>query len=60
MSNASISTADLHQHLTDADLTVVDLRPSAAYNGWRLGTETRGGHIPGAVSFPQSCLSAAR
>lgn len=33
---------------------VVDARPTAAYNGWRLGQETRGGHIPGAVAFPQS------
>ncbi len=33
---------------------VVDARPTAAYNGWRLCSESRGGHIPGAVSFPQS------
>jgi len=33
---------------------VVDARPIAAYNGWRLHDEARGGHIPGAVTFPQS------
>ncbi|GMQ85079.1 MAG: rhodanese-like domain-containing protein [Acidimicrobiia bacterium] len=33
---------------------VVDARPTAAYNGWCLGDESRGGHIPGAVAFPQS------
>lgn len=33
---------------------IVDARPTAAYNGWRLRNEARGGHIPGAVAFPQS------
>ncbi len=33
---------------------VVDARPTAAFNGWKLGPEARGGHIPGAVAFPQS------
>ncbi len=28
----------------------------AAYNGWRLGAEPRGGHIPGAVAFPGEWL----
>jgi len=32
----------------------VDIRPSAAYNGWKLQNEMRGGHIRGAVSFPSS------
>ncbi len=35
-------------------IRVIDARPTAAYNGWRLGSEARGGHIPGAVAFPQS------
>ena len=38
------------------DLTIVDVRPLAAYNGWRLGGEARGGHIPGAVAFPSAWL----
>lgn len=29
----------------------------AAYNGWRLQGEARGGHIPGAVAFPREWLS---
>ncbi|MFV1963761.1 MAG: rhodanese-like domain-containing protein, partial [Acidimicrobiia bacterium] len=33
---------------------VIDARPTAAFNGWKLGPEARGGHIPGAVAFPQS------
>jgi thiosulfate/3-mercaptopyruvate sulfurtransferase len=32
--------------------TTVDVRPLAAFNGWRLHGEARGGHIPGAAAFP--------
>jgi molybdopterin synthase sulfurtransferase len=31
---------------------IIDIRPIAAYNGWVLRTEPRGGHIPGAIAFP--------
>jgi 3-mercaptopyruvate sulfurtransferase SseA len=48
----TISTADLAQSLGDPDLVVVDLRPMAAYNGWQLNGEARGGHIEGAVACP--------
>jgi thiosulfate/3-mercaptopyruvate sulfurtransferase len=51
-----ISTAELRQRLTEPNLVVVDVRPTPAYNGWRLGGESRGGHIPGAVAFPISWL----
>jgi len=37
-----------------SQVCVVDARPTAAFNGWRLCDEERGGHIPGAVAFPQS------
>ena len=30
----------------------IDIRPTAGFNGWKLGDEARGGHIPGAISFP--------
>ena len=52
----SISTHELRDQLGDPDLTVVDVRATAAYNGWRLRGETRGGHIPGAVAFPAAWL----
>lgn len=32
--------------------SIVDVRPTWAYNGWRTGSESRGGHVPGAVPFP--------
>jgi thiosulfate/3-mercaptopyruvate sulfurtransferase len=37
--------------------TIVDIRPLAAYNGWRRTGESRGGHIPGAVAFPAAWLA---
>ncbi len=52
----TITTHELQQRLDDPQLTVVDIRPLAAYNGWRLGGEARGGHIPGAVAFPAAWL----
>jgi 3-mercaptopyruvate sulfurtransferase SseA len=51
-----ISTAELWRRLADPDLTVVDVRPMAAYNGWALRGEARGGHIAGAVAFPAAWL----
>jgi thiosulfate/3-mercaptopyruvate sulfurtransferase len=51
-----ITTDELQRRLGEPDLTVVDIRPLAAYNGWRLRGEARGGHIPGAVAFPNAWL----
>jgi thiosulfate/3-mercaptopyruvate sulfurtransferase len=53
---AIVSTAELLGRLHDPDLTIVDVRPLFAYNGWRANGEARGGHIPGAVSFPSAWL----
>ena len=54
--DATITTAELRDRLTDPSLVVVDVRPLAAYNGWRQGDDARGGHIPGAVAFPVDWL----
>jgi 3-mercaptopyruvate sulfurtransferase SseA len=51
-----ITTDELAGRLGATDLAIVDLRPLAAFNGWRLDGEPRGGHIPGAVSFPGTWL----
>ena len=64
MTNASIDSIGsptirvnaLRDRLGDPSLTVVDVRPLTAYNGWRLGTESRGGHVPGATAFPVEWL----
>lgn len=53
-----ITTDELRQRLDDPELTIVDLRPIAAFNGWRLNGESRGGHIPGAVAFPAAWLDS--
>lgn len=55
---SSISTEELSERLFDPELVVVDVRPTAAYNGWKLRREARGGHIRGAVSFPLSWTEA--
>src|SRR6266540_1020028 len=51
-----ITTNELQARLRDPELIIVDTRPLAAYNGWRLGGEARGGHVPGAVAFPSAWL----
>ena len=38
------------------DLTMIDVRSAAAYNGWRLNEEARGGHIRGAKHLPDPWL----
>jgi thiosulfate/3-mercaptopyruvate sulfurtransferase len=48
-----ISTADLIKKLEESDESIIiDSRPIAAYNGWALQGENRGGHIPGAKNIP--------
>ncbi len=51
-----ITTDELRARLHDPNLTIVDLRTSAAYNGWSLEGESRGGHIAGAASLPGEWL----
>ena len=53
---STISIEELHARLADSTTTIVDVRPIAAYNGWSLQGEPRGGHIPGAVAFPVAWL----
>jgi thiosulfate/3-mercaptopyruvate sulfurtransferase len=56
--HTTIETAELRSRLDDPDLLLVDVRSTAAYNGWRLNQETRGGHLPGAVAFPRAWLTS--
>ena len=55
--NRDISIAALRNRLADPNLILVDARPTAAYNGWPLNGEARGGHVPGAVAFPSAWLA---
>ena len=52
----TISTAELRDLHVAPGVTVVDVRPLAAFNGWRLHGEARGGHMPGSVAFPGDWL----
>ena len=52
----AITPEELRTRLGDPTLTIVDVRSLAAYNGWRRGAETRGGHIPGATALPVEWL----
>ncbi len=47
-----LSTSNLMELIELPDSTLIDIRPIAAYNGWELKGEARGGHIPGAKSIP--------
>jgi len=46
----------LSARLGDGSLRILDARPLAAFNGWRLRGEPRGGHVPGAVALPAGWL----
>ena len=54
----TIDTKELRARVGDPTLTIVDVRPLTAYNGWRVGDEVRGGHVPGAVAFPAAWLDS--
>jgi thiosulfate/3-mercaptopyruvate sulfurtransferase len=48
----NISTQALAEQLDNPEFVVVDVREMAAFNGWQLHGEARGGHMRGAVAFP--------
>jgi len=52
MNNSQITTSQLEKMIKEDELSLIDIRPVAAYNGWCLRDETRGGHISGAKSIP--------
>lgn len=47
-----ISGKELAELLGNPRISIIDIRPADAYNGWILDGEKRGGHIPGARSLP--------
>jgi thiosulfate/3-mercaptopyruvate sulfurtransferase len=48
----SISTNEFLNKINQSDVKIVDVRPTDAYNGWRMKNEKRGGHIKNAKSLP--------
>jgi molybdopterin synthase sulfurtransferase len=55
---ATLSTDELRLRLGSPDVTIVDVRPLHAYNGWLSNGDPRGGHLPGAVAFPSAWLAS--
>jgi thiosulfate/3-mercaptopyruvate sulfurtransferase len=53
----SLSTTQMKNLIGDPKVTLLDIRPIDAYNGWRLNNEPRGGHIPSAKSLPAKWTS---
>jgi len=51
--NRIINPDKLAELIRDRNHALLDVRPIAAYNGWTLRRESRGGHITGAKSFPK-------
>lgn len=47
-----LSTLELLGQLVNSRVVVVDVRSPAAFNGWTLPGDVRGGHIPGALNVP--------
>lgn len=47
-----LTTNQLIKKLHSEDSKIIDVRPVDAYNGWKLKSEKRGGHIKGAKSLP--------
>ncbi len=52
----TLDTEALKGILIEDNAVVVDTRNSAAFNGWALADESRGGHIPGATLFDAAWL----
>ena len=53
----AISPDALRAALADGRLSVIDVRPLIAYNGWTVDG-VPGGHIPGAAAFPATWLES--
>src|SRR3989442_8203408 len=58
--NISISTQALAGAIEEPECVVVDVREMAAFNGWTLQHEARGGHLPGAVALPLEWTSVVQ
>ncbi len=46
------TTGKVAELLKSKNVTIIDVRPVDAYNGWKCENEIRGGHIKGAKSLP--------
>ena len=52
-----ITTENLSRLFKSKNVRIIDTRPVEAYNGWKLGSEKRRGHIAEAKSLPAKWLN---
>jgi len=52
MTLETVATRQVAEWVANEGVELIDVRSPDAYNGWRLGGEPRGGHIPGARCLP--------
>ena len=55
----TITVESIAEDGLDPKIKIIDIRPTAAYNGWALRNEDRGGHIPDAIAFPSAWAQKA-
>ena len=55
-----LDPADARERVRDPRWVIVDARDPDAFNGWALGGEARGGHVPGAANFATAWLEQDR
>jgi 3-mercaptopyruvate sulfurtransferase SseA len=60
MSIERLLTPGIIESIENSKAKLLDVRDPAAFNGWRLNCELRGGHIPGAANFPLTWLKLLR
>ena len=53
------SVEEFKANIGNPDVLFLDLRPEAAYQGWKIEGAVRGGHVKGASDFPKSWLKLA-
>ncbi len=51
--------SEFKANIGKSDVLFLDLRPEAAYQGWKIDGAVRGGHVKGASDFPKSWLKLA-
>ena len=53
------SLDEFKANIGKSDFLFLDLRPEAAYQGWKIDGAVRGGHVKGASDFPVTWLKLA-
>lgn len=60
LTDRTLATEAVAARIDKPGWMLVDVRNSNAFNGWQIGEEVRGGHIPGATNFALDWFGASR